>query len=265
MDNGIGEYAYRESVIASDVDHYRHKYRDIEKQTDGTSVSIGFVSPVFITWEEYRYVLLQHSQKIHLKHEWKYRPDYVSYEYYGTTNWWQLILWINNVNAIEYFNHDEIIVPDIDSVNAIQNEVYSHNSYIDINEDFRQTPVNSALYISPLDNLPDHEVSSPATAAELLQEEEEESIFQREKFTMDIPILRLKYVDLKHPPVESSIRLIAKCKPNLIFKKHYDLISDGTELKRITWDPEYISNGGLLYRLKENDILEIQYVYTKGQ
>lgn len=260
---GIGELSQRESVVMSDVDYYRHKYKDIEKQSDGSVVTVGFVSPVLEVFENYRFVLLQNSETIHLKQGWKYRPDYVSYEYYGTTNWWQLLMWINNVKSIEYFDKDTIVVPDVEVIYAIQNDVYQANSYTDLNEDDKFRKITSALYINPRSNIgdPNAIIDVNKTTKELTEPEEDSDslIFCREKFVMDIPILRLKYVDLKNEPIEKSIRVISKCKPNLCYNKHYILSNSETGRNRISWDPDVVQNAGLLFKLRENDILEVQY------
>lgn len=262
MENGIGAYAYSQCVVPSDADHYRNKYRDTEKQTDGTVIAIGFVSPVYKTWEEYKFVLLQNSIKIHLKTEWKYRPDYVSYEYYGTTNWWQLVMWINNCNCLECFDMDEIVVPSIDSVYKVQNEATSNNSYIDLNEDYKQKEVKACLYINPINNINDVEIDANTTISELQEEKDDDKcVFARETFVMDIPTLRLKHIDLKTEPVENSIRLVAKCKPNIVYKKHYLLKKNESGLNnRLSWDLDDVQVGTLLFKLKENDVVEVQYV-----
>lgn len=260
------------SVDSSDVDYYRYKYRDTEPQYDGSVVNVSFVSPILLTFEKYRFVLLENSKKIISKPQWKYRPDYVSYDQYGTVSWWQLIMWINDVKSIEYFDKDEIIVPSADILaQTIEAEAYSNNRYIDLNEDHMIQKVHVTLYRTPIDNIGHSQftIDSSPTARELTKSELDgnetqnsyTTVFCRQVFTMDIPTLRLKYVDLDDVPEENTIRLIAKCKPNLIYNKHYTVMDTPTgERKRISWDPSVVQNSGLLLRLKENDVLEIQYV-----
>jgi len=47
------------------------------------------------------------------------RPDYVSYDYYGTTNLAFLIMYINNCTCALEFTKDVILVPDLDIVTYV--------------------------------------------------------------------------------------------------------------------------------------------------
>lgn len=266
---GIGHEAGVMSSVSSDVDLYRYKYRESELQSDQSTVDISFVSPIFSVYEKHRFTLLRYSTIEQMTPRWKYRPDYLSYDKYETTAWWQLLLWINDVKSIEYFTKERVIVPSIDVLSAIQNEAYFTGGYIDINEDKKHKKTLYTLYLNPINNLEEIKKSSPPqpnTLKELTKSNSEEDIrFVREVFNLTIPMLRLRYIDLKSVPVESSIKMIANCRPNLIYNKHYKLIEDNNKARRrITWDPEIINNAGLLFKLRENDSLEVQYaIYIK--
>ena len=261
---GIGREANTMCSVSSDVDLYRYKYRDTEEQIDGSNVDIAFVSPIFSVYEKHRFSLLKDSKIVQMTPRWKYRPDYLSYDEYGTTAWWQLILWINDIKSIEYFTIDTIIVPNIDTLYKIQMEAYINGGYIDINEDEKHKKTLYTLYYPAGNNLEKikSESSSSNTLQQLLSDDSKrEKIFKRNVFNLTIPMLRLRYVDLEDEPIEDSVKMIANCRPNLIYNKHYKLIEDGEKVKRrITWDPEIINNAGLLFKLKENDTLEVQYV-----
>lgn len=263
MADGIGKESGSMSSISSDLDLYRYKYKDNEPQIDGSVVDVAFVSPIFSVYERYRFYLLANSKTIELPSKWRYRPDYVSYEYYGTTAWWQMLMWLNDVKSIEYFIKDKIIVPDSGAVAQIELQAYNNsNGFIDINEDDKHNKTLFTLYTPPNNNL--RKIANnfgSTTQSELIESEVRDTQFCREVFNMDIPTLRLKYVDLKNEPIETSIRVVANCRPNLIYGKHYKLVKDSEDkMIRITWDPATIDNAGLLFKLKENDSVEIQYV-----
>jgi len=264
MTEGIGSESSGMICISNDVDFYRYKYRDYEQQLDGSKIHVSFVSPIFSVFEKYRFYLLQNSVRVPLDKKYWYRPDYISFMYYGTTAWWQLVLWLNNVNAIEYFTIDEIIVPVPEAIDTLQQEAYTSGDYIDINEDEKHNVTLFALYKPAQSNIIDlkKSFSGSSTLSKITEPiEEEDTIFNRDIFEMTIPILRLRYVDLKRIPIEKSLRAIAKCRPNLIYGKHYTLTeSEDGKKNRITWDPKVIENAGLLFKLQENDVLEIQYV-----
>lgn len=261
---GIGQEASVMSSVSSDVDLYRYKYRESEQQIDQSVVDISFVSPIFSVYEKHRFTLLKNSTIEQMIPRWRYRPDYLSYDKYETTAWWQLLLWINDVKSIEYFTMDTVIVPTIDILDDIQNEAYFTGGYIDINEDKKHKKTLYTLHLNPINNLEKIKLSNPSssdTLTDLISSEpKEETKFVREIFNLTIPMLRLRYVDLEKLPIEASIKMIANCRPNLIYNKHYKLIEDDNKsLRRITWDPEIINNAGLLFKLKENDSLEVQY------
>ncbi len=261
---GIGREASTMSSTPSDVDLYRYKYRESEQQTDLSKVDIAFVSPIFSVYEKHRFSLLRNSTIVHMTPRWRYRPDYLSFDKYQTTAWWQLLLWINNVKSIEYFTIDNIIVPTYDALSIIENEAYFTGGYIDINEDKKHKKTLYTLYLIPINNLDLNKNSTlqeSNTLSDLIEDNtKKDTKFVREIFNLTIPILRLRHIDLEQEPIEASIKMQANCRPNLIYNKHYKLIKDDNKvLKRITWDPDIINNAGLLFKLKENDSLEVQY------
>ena len=260
---GIGYEASTMSSVSSDVDLYRYKYRESEQQTDLSKVDITFVSPIFSVYEKHRFSLLRNSTIVQMTPRWKYRPDYLSYDKYETTAWWQLLLWINNVKSLEYFTIDNIIVPTIEALSAIENEAYFTGGYIDINEDKKHKKTLYTLFLNPINNLEEIKNSTPQsnTLSDLVEDNsKKDTKFVREIFNLTIPMLRLRYIDLEQIPIEASIKMLANCRPNLIYNKHYKLIQDDNKvLRRITWDPDIINNAGLLFKLKENDSLEVQY------
>jgi hypothetical protein len=258
---GIGNESYNMICVGSDVDYYRYKYRDYEEQLDGSKINVSFVSPVFSVYERFRFCLLKSSNVLQMKPEWKYRPDYVSYEFYKTTAWWQLILWINDVNSIEYFTSETITVPTLDAVTMLQNECYTAGTYIDINEDEKHTKTTSTLFRPAINKLYVEDKFKNITLSDLVSEPNIKTQQCLETFNMSIPILRLRYIDLKNVPVLSSIKLIVDLTTHtLIRDKHYTIVEGiGGRMNRLTWDPKITNNACLLYKLKENNKLTVKY------
>ena len=48
------------------------------------------------------------------KYRWK--PDYLSYDEYGTVVLWQLILYVNSVFAVEDFDLKDVVVPSLSAI-----------------------------------------------------------------------------------------------------------------------------------------------------
>lgn len=259
---GLTTESYNATCINNDVDYYRYKYRDYEEQLDGSRIDVSFVSPVFSVYETYRFCLLKDSVIVDMKPEWIYRPDYVSYEYYSTNAWWQLILWINNVNSIEYFTIDKIIVPTLDAVSRLQEQSYSYGTYIDINEDKKHFKTMFSLYTPAINNLHVQNKFDNVTLGKLVSEDKQEKRQScMETFIMDIPTLRLRYVDLKNVPIKNTMKVIAEpCMPILTRDKHYSITQNDKGVdNRLIWDPKVIDNAGLLFKLKERDKLIVKY------
>jgi len=55
-------------------------------------------------FESYRNVLETHLEKVSIDEKYFYRPEWVSLDYYGSTDLWYLILWLNNISRPEYFD-----------------------------------------------------------------------------------------------------------------------------------------------------------------
>lgn len=247
------------SVLSSDVDNYRDKYKTFEEELDGNKLNITFVSPKLEIYDKYRFYILQNCEKKKLELKHRYRPDYVSYEEYGTTNWWTLILYINDIPSIEEFNKEKILVPSIDCVTTLSN-IEKHDVEVkDLHENDNISKPISFLYCLPNNVVSDtvKELSSVTSVVSNIDSDK----FKREQHILDIPILRLRYIELEYEAVPTSINLVVKGKPNYVYGKHYVLTRGSSgKMTRITWDPNIVSGSGLVFRLKENDIIQVNYV-----
>lgn len=264
----INEESKLLSTISSDIDKYRNKYSTYETQLDGTNINISFVAPKFDILENYRFYILQNSRSKQLDKKYRYRPDYLSYYEYGTTNYWALLMWINDCKSLEYFSMDNVLIPTSACLNEVALQTQKATANKNFNDDEYQYSIHPILYRSPINNLPSKNTTISDTISQLIPTDQkpttivsEEDSFEKEQFLMTIPVLRLRYVDLSYEPNIASLSLVAKCKPNLIYGKHYTIIADSTEKNlRLTWDPNYVTGSGLMFRLKENDVIQVTYV-----
>lgn len=84
-----------------------------------------FPSPSLDTINKNLYYLLKNSTEKEFEQKYRYRPDYLSYDEYGTTILWQLLLYVNNVFSTEDFDLQTVIVPTLDAIIYILNDLYS--------------------------------------------------------------------------------------------------------------------------------------------
>jgi hypothetical protein len=83
------------------------------KTTNGL---FSFPSPSLETIEKYVFFLLRNSGIEKFTPKYKYRPDYLSFDKYGTTVLWQLLLYINGVPSVEDFDIKEVVIPSVQSI-----------------------------------------------------------------------------------------------------------------------------------------------------
>lgn len=255
------------STISSDLDQYRSRYSTYEKQIDGSNVNISFVSPKFSIWEDNRFFIFQNCVVKDLDLKYHYRPDYLSYMEYGTTNWWALLMWINDCKSIEYFNYETVLVPTTSCLSELALQTQKDTQIKNFNDDEFQYLTYCVLYRTPvLDansmiKMADDTISKLLTKPTITKTLPSQSVFTKQQFTMTIPILRLRYVDLEKAPDINSLTLIIKGKSNVIYGKNYSIIEDDNGvLRRLTWDPAHVGGNGLIFKLKENDIIQVSYV-----
>lgn len=251
----INQEALSSSRLASDVDGFRRRYT-MKEVSDIETISIEFVSPKIICFEDYRFFLLQNCTTELLNSKYYYRPDYLSYDEYSTTNFWNLLMFINEVPTIEKFKIDNVLIPSISAILKISKDVIQRNAtqeLVPINELFYPETEKLFYYkqptpklVAPINQLP------PFVPSNLY--------FYKESFTINIISAKQRAVDLKYTPVIDSVQIKVQNQPAFIYNKHYTIIKNNGVMNRLTWDPAKIQNGiGMVDVLSEGSILEVQY------
>jgi len=78
-----------------------------------------FPDPNLLTLDKNLYYLLRHSEEVQFDGKYKYRPDYLSFDYYGTVILWEMLLYVNNVFSLEDFDLDTVVIPSLDAVTFV--------------------------------------------------------------------------------------------------------------------------------------------------
>jgi hypothetical protein len=92
---------------------------DLDYMTDRftiTTKEVSFPSPSFWTIEKHLFYLLRNSTKKIFESKYSMRPDYLSFDEYGTVILAPLLMYINGVFSIEDFDLNEVIVPEFSFV-----------------------------------------------------------------------------------------------------------------------------------------------------
>jgi len=91
----------------------------IEKMADRYKTNndlFSFPSPTLETIERYLFFLLRNSTVKVMDSKYRLRPDYLSYDEYGTVVLWELLMYVNGVFAVEDFNLKEVVIPSLPSI-----------------------------------------------------------------------------------------------------------------------------------------------------
>ena len=91
----------------------------IEKMADRYKTDndlFSFPSPTLATIEKYLYFLLRNSTVKVMDSKFRWKPDYLSHDEYGTVILWQLLMYVNSVFAVEDFDLKEVVIPSLSSI-----------------------------------------------------------------------------------------------------------------------------------------------------
>jgi len=76
----------------------------------------SFPSPTLATIERYLFFLLKNSTVKVMDSKYRWKPDYLSYDEYGTVILWELLMYVNQIFAVEDFNLKEVVIPSLQSI-----------------------------------------------------------------------------------------------------------------------------------------------------
>jgi hypothetical protein len=106
-------------TIDQEAKQYARSPFDISKmgaQYKTANNFFSFPSPTLETIEKNLFFLLRNSTFENFEPKYKYRPDYLSYDKYGTVVLWQLLLYVNGIFSMEDFDMQEIVIPSLQAI-----------------------------------------------------------------------------------------------------------------------------------------------------
>lgn len=75
-----------------------------------------FPAPTLETLDQYLFFLLKNSVQKQFERRYKYRPDYMSFDEYGTVALAHLLMYVNTVPSLEGFDLQIVIIPSFNSI-----------------------------------------------------------------------------------------------------------------------------------------------------
>jgi hypothetical protein len=95
-----------------------------------------FPSPSLWVLEKNLYYLLKNSTQKEFDRKYLYRPDYLSYDEYGTVALADLLMYVNGIASLEQFTLNTVIIPGMSAIVTICSDRYSKketNEMVEVN------------------------------------------------------------------------------------------------------------------------------------
>jgi len=91
----------------------------------------SFPSPEIATIDKYMFYLLRYSTQQKFDLRYSMRPDYLSYDEYGTVLLDKLLMIVNGVYCVEEFVLENVVIPDFQAINYICQDKFDPNKEVD--------------------------------------------------------------------------------------------------------------------------------------
>jgi len=114
----IQDESKQRARIPFDIDFMGPRYKT-------NSEIYTFPSPSLWSIQKNLFFLTANSTLLEFNPKYKMRPDYLSYDEYGTVTLAYMLMYVNSVYSIEDFDLNSVIVPSLDSIIAICKDKFS--------------------------------------------------------------------------------------------------------------------------------------------
>lgn len=105
----IDQESRQRSRLAIDINFSGNRYRTLNKL-------FTFPAPALDTFDQHLFYLLKNSEEKDFERQYVMRPDYLSYDEYGTVALAQMLMYVNTVPSIEAFDLQTVIIPSFSAV-----------------------------------------------------------------------------------------------------------------------------------------------------
>lgn len=249
-------------VHPADMDNFYSRYEYTSKDYD---LKIIYPSFEMMPLEENYFRLVATSDLVPFKPRWEYRPDYVSYDFYETTIFWYIILFVNSVDRIERFRgFDKIFVPNRNTISDLISEKISRYDYVKDQDEIDSRVrffLNTKRIHEPIQKVTRQLAPKPTEQPEEKKAEVVKVEFKEisEKFTITAVEVNKKELQLSKNPVNSTSVNVFIYPSNIPFRFGYDYIVKGSVVR---WDSkDCIGNSSNLELVvRPGLILEIKYL-----
>jgi len=78
-----------------------------------------FPDPNLLTIDKNLFYLLKNSKEVDFELKYRFRPDYLSFDYYNTTILWELLMYVNSIFSVEDFDLTKVAIPSMEAITFI--------------------------------------------------------------------------------------------------------------------------------------------------
>lgn len=93
-----------------------------------------FPAPSLDMFDQYLYFLLTNSREESFDRQYVMRPDYLSYDEYGTVALAQMLMYVNSVGSLEMFDLETVIIPSMSAVTEMLKDKFPKRKVSDLEE-----------------------------------------------------------------------------------------------------------------------------------
>lgn len=92
-----------------------------------------FPDPNLKTLEENLYYLLRNSTEFNFKPRYNFKPEYLSYDIYGTPALSPVLMFVNNIGSVEDFsNLPKVVIPSLNAITNILGDIFPEEDTEDL-------------------------------------------------------------------------------------------------------------------------------------
>lgn len=127
MPETIDRESRQRSSLAIDINFAGDRYK-----TDNGLFT--FPAPSLEMFDQYLYFLLTNAREEKFDRQYEMRPDYLSYDEYGTVALAQLLMYVNSVPSLEMFDLETVIIPSMSAITEMLKDKYPKRKVSDLTE-----------------------------------------------------------------------------------------------------------------------------------
>lgn len=92
-----------------------------------------FPDPNLQTLDENLFFLLRHATELVFKPRYNFRPEYLSFDVYGTPALAPILMYVNNISSVEeFFDLPKVVIPSMDSITSILSDIFPVEDIADL-------------------------------------------------------------------------------------------------------------------------------------